>query len=169
MKPRFKTVSKFRIIPLGFRASYRKHLIGLIKNEHLHGVGLQESTLDHILDTTWGTDNDLWSLLESLHVITDACTANAGMALDVHEISNGNDDLLNLLSQFTGWGEDQGLALLDVGVKLLEDGNRESSGLSGTRLGLRNDIVACEKLLITIVFNCRRVRLPLMTGMMARA
>jgi hypothetical protein len=78
--------------------TYGKHLIGLIKNEHLHRVGLQESSLDHVVDTTWGTNNDLWTILESLHVITNASTTNAGMALDIHEVTNGDNDLLNLLS-----------------------------------------------------------------------
>lgn len=128
------------------RKSYGKHLIGLVENEHLHGVGLQESALDHILDTTGSTDNDLRTLLERLHIITDAGTTNAGMALNVHEISDGNHDLLDLLGQLTGRGENQSLALLDAGVKLLEDGDRESGGLSGTGLSLRNNIMALKTL-----------------------
>ena len=119
-----------------------QHLIGLIKNEHLHGVGLEEAALDHVVDTTWGTDNDLWTILESLHVITDGGTTDTGVALNVHEVSDGNDDLLDLLSQLTGWGKDKSLALLDVWVQLLENGDGESGGLSGTRLGLGNNIVA---------------------------
>jgi hypothetical protein len=98
--------------------------------------------LDHIVNTTWGTNDNLGTLLKSLHIITDAGTTNACVALDVHEVANGNNDLLDLLSQLTGWGEDQGLALLDVGVELLEDGDRESGSLSGTRLSLSNNIVA---------------------------
>jgi len=94
------------------------------------------------VDTTWGTDNDLWTILESLHVITDGGTTDTGVALNVHEVSDGNDDLLDLLSQLTGWGKDKSLALLDVWVQLLENGDGESGGLSGTRLGLGNDIVA---------------------------
>jgi hypothetical protein len=64
------------------------------------------------------------------------------VALDVHEVANSDDNLLDLLSQFTGGGEDQGLALLDVGVELLENRDGESGSLSGTRLSLRNNIVA---------------------------
>ena len=127
---------------LAFRKTYGKHFIGLIKNEHLHGIGLQESALDHVLNTAWGTNDNLGTLLKSLHIITDAGTTNASVALDVHEVSNGNNDLLDLLGQLTGWGKDQSLALLDVGVELLEDGDRESGSLSGTRLGLSNDIVS---------------------------
>lgn len=63
------------------------------------------------------------------------------MALNVHEVTDGNNDLLDLLSQFTGWCKDQSLALLDVGVKLLEDGDGEGGGLSGTRLSLGNNVV----------------------------
>ena len=126
----------------GQRKTYRKHLIGLIENEHLHRVGLQESALDHIVDTARGANNDLGTFLESLHVVTDAGAANAGMALDIHEVPNGDDDFLDLLGQFTGGGEDQSLALLDVGVKLLENRDRESSSLSRSGLGLGNNIMA---------------------------
>ena len=125
----------------GVYETYGEHFIGLIKNEHLHGVGLQEAALDHVLDTAGSTDHDLRTLLEGLHVITDAGTTNAGVALDVHEITDGDNDLLDLLGQLAGGGEDQGLALLDVGVKLLEDGNGESGSLSRTRLGLSDNVV----------------------------
>jgi hypothetical protein len=84
--------------------------------------------------------------LKSLHIITNAGTTNAGMTLNVHEVTDSNDDLLDLLSQLTGWGEDQSLALLDVGVELLEDGNRESSGFSSSRLSLGNNIMSCRQL-----------------------
>ena len=93
------------------------------------------------MDTTRSSNNDLGTLLKSLHVITDASTANACVALNVHEVANGNYDLLDLLSQFTSGGEDQSLALLDVWVELLEDGDGESGGLSGTGLGLSDNIV----------------------------
>jgi hypothetical protein len=97
------------------------------------------------LDTTWGTNNDLWAILESLHVITDRGTTNAGVALNVHEVTDSNNDLLDLLGQLTGWGQDQSLAGLEVGVDLLEGGDRESGSLTSTRLGLSNDIVAWKR------------------------
>jgi len=64
------------------------------------------------VDTAGGTDDDLGAVLEGLHVITDAGATNAGVALNVHEVTDGDDDLLDLLSQLTGGSEDQGLALL---------------------------------------------------------
>jgi hypothetical protein len=63
------------------------------------------------------------------------------MALDAHEVTNSDDDLLDLLSQLTSRGKDKRLALLEAGVDLLEDRDGESGGLASTRLGLRNHIM----------------------------
>ena len=120
----------------------RQHLIGLVEDEHFHLVCLEDTTLDHVVDTAGGTDNDLGALTESVHVVTDSSTTNAGVALDVHEVTDSDDDLLDLLSQFTGRSDNQSLASLDVGVELLQSGDGESSGLSSTGLGLGDDIVA---------------------------
>jgi len=99
----------------------RQHLIGLVENEHLHGVGLEDAALDHVVDTAGGTDNDLGTVLESLHVVTDAGTTDTGVALNVHEVTDGDNDLLDLLGELTGGSEDKSLASLDVGVELLEN------------------------------------------------
>lgn len=149
--------------------TYRQHLVGLVEDEHLHAIGLEEAALDHVVDTARSADNNLGTILQGLHVVTDAGAANAGVALDVHEVANGDHDLLDLLGQLTGGREDKGLALLQVGVDLLQDRDGEGSGLAGTRLGLGNDIVAC----IAMINRCRCTLsnsrdLPLMTGMMAR-
>jgi hypothetical protein len=147
----------------------RQHLIGLVEDKHLHRVGLEDTALDHVVDTAGGTDNDLGTVLEGLHVVTDAGTANTGVALDVHKVTDGDDDLLDLLGKLASGGEDEGLAGLDVGVELLEDRDGEGGRLSGTRLGLSNHVVAWT------AESKRRVEalkgqkdLPLMTGMMAR-
>lgn len=93
------------------------------------------------MDTARGTNNDLGAVLKSLHVVTDAGATNAGVALDVHEVADGDNDLLNLLGKLTSGGKNERLALLDVGVDLLEDRDGEGGGLASTRLGLSNDIV----------------------------
>jgi len=126
-------------------STYRKHLIGLIEDEHLDLVGLEDTALDHIVDTARSANDDLGALLEGLHVLADIGTTDTGVALNAHEVTNGDDDLLDLLGKLTGRGEDQSLAGLEVGVDLLEGRDGEGSGLSGTRLGLGDDIVACKK------------------------
>lgn len=94
------------------------------------------------MDTAGGTDDDLGAVLEGLHVITDAGATDAGVALNVHEVTDSDDDLLDLLGQLTGRSQDQGLALLQAGVDLLEDRDGEGGGLAGTRLGLSDNVVA---------------------------
>lgn len=94
------------------------------------------------MDTAGGADNDLGAVLEGLHVITDAGAANAGVALNVHEVTDSDDDLLDLLGQLTGGSENQGLALLQAGVDLLQHRDGEGGSLSGTRLGLSDNVVA---------------------------
>lgn len=122
-------------------ATYRQHLISLVEDEELHVVGAEDTTLDHVLDTAGGTDNDLGTLTESGHVLTDIGTTDTGVALKGHEVTNGDNDLLDLLGQLTGGSEDQGLASLQVGVDLLESRDGESGSLSGTGLGLSDNIV----------------------------
>jgi len=152
------------------QVTYRQHLVSLIKNEHLHGVGLQEAPLDHVLDTTRSANNNLGTILKGLHVIANTGSTNAGVALDLHEVANGDDDLLDLLSQLASGGKNESLALLDVRVDLLQDRDGESSGLAGTRLGLGNNIVAYAD--VSGYWSPSReveiVCIPLMTGMMAR-
>lgn len=123
------------------KRTYRKHLISLVEDEQLHAVGTEDTTLDHIVNTAGGTDNDLGTVTEGSHVLTDVGTTNTGVALDTHEVTNGNNDLLDLLGQLTGGSKDQSLASLHIGVNLLESGNGEGGSLSGTRLGLSDDIV----------------------------
>ena len=104
------------------------------------------------MDTTGGTDNDLGAGAEGVHVVTNVGTTNAGVALNVHEVTDGDNDLLDLLSQLTGGSDNQSLAGLELLVDLLESGDGESGSLSGTRLGLGNDIVACGALVS--IMNC---------------
>ena len=122
----------------------RQHFIGLVETEDLDVVSSESTTVDHVLDTTGGTDNDLDTLLELGHIFTDVGTTNASVALDVHVITESDDNLLDLLGKLTGGGEDKSLSTLDVRVELLEDGNREGSGFSGTRLSLSDDIVSLD-------------------------
>ena len=122
--------------------TYRKHLVGLVEHEHLHAIGLEESSLDHVLDTARSSNDDLRSFLKGLHVIANTGSTNAGVALNVHEVANGDNDLLDLLSQLTGRSENQSLALLHVGVDLLEDRDGEGGGFAGTGLGLGDNIMA---------------------------
>ena len=122
------------------------------------------------MHTTWSSNDDMHTLLKGLDVVTDNGTTNAGVALNVHEVTNGNNNLLNLLSQFTSRCENQSLALLEIQVNLLQDGDRESSSLSRSGLSLSNDILVLSICQNTDFERGRDFQcLLLMTGMIARA
>ena len=145
MKPRWEIYQHGKTLGLGEKSkerTYRKHLVSLVEDEQLHGVGTQDTTLDHIVNTAGGTDNDLGTLTEGSHVLSDVGTTDTGVAFNAHEVTNGNNDLLDLLGQLTGRSKDQSLASLQVGVNLLQGGDGESGSLSGTGLSLGDDIVA---------------------------
>lgn len=128
--------------------THRQHLIGLVEDKELDRVGLQSATLDHVVDTAGGSNNNVDTILENLHVITDDSSSNTGMAFNVHEVTDGDDDLLDLLSKLTRRSQDQSLALLKVQVDLLENGDREGGSFSGSGLCLSDNIaVWCESLL----------------------
>lgn len=125
--------------------TYRKHLVGLVQDEHPHLVGLQDTALDHVVDTARGANDNLRTILESLHVLADVGSANTGVTLDAHKVTDGDDDFLDLLRKFTGRGQDQTLARLEAGVDLLQSSNRESSRLAGSGLGLGDNVGACSR------------------------
>lgn len=136
--------------------SYREHFIGLVKNEHLHGIRLEETALDHVVDTARSADDDLGAVLEGLHVVAHTGSTNASVALNLHEVANGDDHLLDLLSKLTRGCQDQGLTLLEIVVNLLENGNGKRGRLASSRLGLGNDVVALDDRHDGALLNSRR-------------
>jgi hypothetical protein len=125
-----------------FGETARQHLVGLVKNEELHAVRLEHTTLNHVLDTTWSSNDNLRTLGESLDVITDTGATDASVAFNFHEIANGYHDLLDLLSQLTSWSENEGLAGLEIRINLLQSRDGKGGSLSGTGLSLSNNIAA---------------------------
>ena len=88
-----------------------EHLVGLVKNKHLDVVGAEGLALQHVEDTPRGADNDVNAGLEDALVLADAGPADAGVDLDAEVVAEGPHDLLDLLGELSGRGEDEGLAL----------------------------------------------------------
>ncbi len=57
------------------------------------------------MDTAGSANDNLRTVLQGLHILTNAGATNAGMALDAHEVTDGNDNLLNLLGKFASGGQ----------------------------------------------------------------
>ena len=91
------------------------------------------------------------------------------MAVDRHKVADGNNNFLDLLGQFAGGSEDEGLAGLDVGIDFLKNGDREGGSLARSRLGLGNNVGPyVPNSVFTMAAYVSQESKPLMTGMMAR-
>jgi len=88
-----------------------KHLISLIQEELPDRIQPQRPAVDHVIDTTWSSDNNMNTSLEGTDVIADGGTTNTGVDLEVHVITESNHHLLNLLRKLAGGCKDKGLAL----------------------------------------------------------
>jgi hypothetical protein len=84
------------------------------------------------------------TLLQTRHILTHICATNASMASNFEEVTESDNDLLDLLGQFTGWGQNQGLRHMLFSVNLLKDRDREGGGLASAGLRLRNNVVTLD-------------------------
>jgi len=105
----------------------------------------KDSSAEHIINSTRGSNNDMDSRLKFGDVISDSGTSNAGVASNVQIVSKCKDDLLNLLSQFSGWSQNQSLAFVNGEIEGVENSNGESGSFTSSRLGLCDDIEAFAK------------------------
>lgn len=110
----------------------RQHFVGLVQDKHTDRIRTQSPSLDHIVDTAGGADDDMHTLLEVSDIILNVRTTNASMTLRAHIIAKSDYDLLNLLSQLTCWRKDQSLALWVIDFDLLKDRDRECGSFPST-------------------------------------
>jgi len=99
----------------------RKHLVGLIETEDFNIVSLEGTSVDHIEDSSGSSNDDMDTLLQLGHIFSDISTADTSHAVDIHVVAQRDNDLLNLLGEFSGRGEDKRLRLFYIDVNALED------------------------------------------------
>ena len=92
------------------------------------------------MNTARSSNNNLWTILQGLHVFTNVGAADAGVTFDVHKVTDGDDYFLDLLSKLPGRCENQSLACFEILVDLLEDRDGEGCSFASPRLGLCNDV-----------------------------
>lgn len=133
-----------------------QHFVSLIQAEHLDGGSAKNLAVNHVKDTSGSSNDDVDTVLEDAHVLGNGSTTHTSMDLDVHSLTNGHDDRLNLNSQLTSRSQDQGLGLELAQVNLLQDANGEGGSLTSTTLGLGNNITVTDDGNNTTLLNGRR-------------
>lgn len=71
-------------------------------------------------DSSGGSDDNVRSLSELGHVLSDVDSSDTGVTVDRHVVSEGDDDLLDLLGELSSRSKNQSLGRLDGGVDLRE-------------------------------------------------
>ena len=69
----------------------------------------EDVSRDHVKDPAGGSDHDMLALLKLPHILPHTGSSDTGVALGPHVVSKGHDDLLDLLGQLPGGGQDQSL------------------------------------------------------------
>ena len=78
----------------------------------------QVTTADHVKDTTWGTNNDLDTLAETLDALAHVGATNACGALNLHVVTKGEHDFLNLKGRSNKKRAGETLRLIDYSERL---------------------------------------------------
>lgn len=93
-----------------------EQFVGFIEHEHLDILGAERASADHVEYTARGTRDDVLAVFEFFDILADARAADTGVALDVHVVSQRENDILDLHGEFTRRGKDERLAFPDGGV-----------------------------------------------------
>mmetsp|Transcript_46371 Transcript_46371/g.91479 ORF Transcript_46371/g.91479 Transcript_46371/m.91479 type:complete len:468 (-) Transcript_46371:756-2159(-) len=132
-----------------------EHFVRLVQNEELDVVEDQILSLDHVKNTTGGSDNEMDAGSQLGNVVTDLSSSHAGVALDLEVVSKRDDDFLDLKRQLARGSEDQGLASHNLIVNALENRDGERGRLSGSRLSLTDGVPFVEDRLDASLLNGR--------------
>ena len=106
--------------------------------------GAQSSPTDHVKHSPGSSRDNVLAVVQLADVLTQIGASDAGVALDVHVVPQGQDNLLDLNCQFSGGREAEDLGLPDGRVDALEDGHREGGSLSGTGLSLSDHVAPLD-------------------------
>lgn len=85
-----------------------EEFIGFIEDEHLDVAGSQVAPADHVRDSAWCSRDDVLAVIEFSNVFTNICPSDTSVTLDVHVVTEGHDNGLNLGCKFASRGKDKG-------------------------------------------------------------
>lgn len=65
------------------------------------------------------------TILESLPVFSGISSTDTAACIDLDELAEAENNLVNLLGKFSGWGQNDSLALRGLGIDKLQKTNGE--------------------------------------------
>lgn len=89
--------------------SESEHLVSFIDDEHLEALGVEVSSVHHVLYSSWGSHDYVTSLFEFLSVVNHLGSSGTQVYLQFEVDSESLDNFLDLACELTGWGHDERL------------------------------------------------------------
>ena len=86
-----------------------QHLISLVQHQHLDASCSQCPPPDHVEHTARSTTDHVLTIVQLPDVLAQVGASDAGVTLDVHVVSQRQDNLLNLNCQLSSGGQTQNL------------------------------------------------------------
>jgi hypothetical protein len=126
------------------RKSHIHHLIYFIDDEERDRWEIDRSSFDHIHETTWSCDDDLWSIAELLDLATDRESTEYSKRSHTHISRDIHHLFTSLHSEFTSRFEDEYLRLAETRVDTIESWYDECGSLSRSSIRLDDDIFVIE-------------------------
>lgn len=118
-----------------------EHFVGFVENDDSQKVGPEGLLLDEVFYSAGGSDNNMdTTILEGLSVLTGVSSTDAATCVHLDELTEAENDLIDLLGKFSGWGQNDGLALRGLGINKLKETDGESGSLSGSGLSLGDGV-----------------------------
>jgi hypothetical protein len=116
-----------------FSVATDEHLIRLIDHKHLEVLRLEVAPLNHVLDASGRSRDDLHAGLERLDVLADGLAADAAVRRDVHVIAERHHHVARLDRKLASGRQDESLRLTRLRIDGLEHADAEDGGLASAK------------------------------------
>ena len=127
---------------LGLEA-HAEHFVGLVEDEEADGGDVESFAFEKVEETAGGGDDDLSGALEGRDLAVHGIAAGEDFGVDLGGVFGEAEELFaDLLGELAGGGEDEALDVLLGGVDFGEKRESEGGGLSGSGLGLGDEVAA---------------------------
>ena len=133
--------------------STREHLIGFVHDKESQIFGSEEPFFHHIVNSSWGSDNNMNSALQNFDVFSDTGSSDACMNFDFVVLSDGVHHKCTLQGKLSCWSNDKRLSMCTSGINNLQCRNSESTSLTSTRLRLSDCVMSLDDWENTFLLN----------------
>jgi len=93
------------------------------------------------------------TILEGLSVLAGVGSTDAATGVHLDELTEAENDLIDLLGKLSGWGQNDSLALRGLGINKLKETDGEGGSLSGSGLSLGDGVFLGDDGYNTLLLN----------------